>query len=182
MSSTNELVISEANKNSFVKLLNKDSFDNFEWLSFTTDLSNFLCGRVDMIDFINDYYLEYSKLLRYSSRQFGAKYTEKVLKKHREEYEALYKEFDLNDYLKSTKVIVDNEVIEPSVLDVAKAYCYVDDANLPLCDGNMKVAIRALMRNQLSVDDPVKERRELLKNVSKKERGSKTYTYKLNNR
>ncbi len=179
---TNELVISEANKNAFTKLLDKESFDDFEWLSFTTDLSNFLCGRVDMIDFINDYYLEYGKLLRYSSRQFGARYTEKVLKKHKYEYETLYKEFDLKDYLKTTKIIVDGEVIEPSVLDVAKAYCYVDDANLPIIDGNMKVAIRALMRNQLSMDDPIGARRELLKSVSKTERLSRQYTYKLNNK
>ncbi len=181
MVKTNELVLSEAKKNAFTKLLGKDSFDNFEWLGFTTDLYNLLCGKEDMIDFINDYYLEYGKLLRYASKHFGTKYTER-LKKHKDEYESLYKEFDLKDYLKSTKVIVEDEVIEPSVLDVAKAYCYVDDANLPIIDGNMKVAIRALMRKQLSMDDPVGARRELLKSVSKIERVSRTYSYRFNNR
>lgn len=178
----NEIKITDTNKKAFTKLLNKESFDDYEWLEFTTDLSNFLCGKIDTIDFINDYYVEYDKLLRYSNKYFGVKYTELFLKKHKEEYESLYKEFDLRDYLKSTKVIVDKEVIEPTTLDVAKAFCYVDDANLPICDGNMKVAIRALMRNQLSMNDPVGARRELLKKVSNNERLSRSYIYKKNNK
>lgn len=171
-------VVSDANKRAFMKLFDKSEFREDEWLDFSIQLSNFICGRVDTIDFINDYYLDYDSVNKYVSRYFGKVFSER-LKKFKDEYNDLYKPFDVKEYLDTTKVIVDNEVVKPTIIDVGYAYRYCDDANIPPCAGNMNVAIRALLRDQISYNDPIEERREILKSVSNTERKARQYTYNV---
>ena len=170
----NEIIISESNKKAFVKLLNKDSFDSIEWLYFTADLYSFLNKKIDYIDFINDYGIPFENLYKYVSKRFDEK-ERKFLKSIKEEYTALQKAFDEESYLRMHSIIVDGKVVKPTIEDVEEAKEYVSEAGLPLINGNVCPAVKGILRSELFSDDPIDERRELLKESANKKMDVKQF-------
>ena len=175
MTNVEMIIREETMKRAYMKLFNKKEFVYEDWLQFSEDLSAYLRGEIEDMDFINDYYVSHEDLTNYMKKLGFREKDREWFKKNKDKYVSLYKEFNINEYLRSTKIQVGDRVVTPSVLDIYKAVWYLDDGDIVPCNGNMVVAIRGIVRGQLSNNDPKEERREILKDIvnQEKEKGNK---------
>ena len=150
MTDTKKIIREETIKLAYMDLLKKDEFDFDEWVKFNNDLSAYLRGDIEDIDFITDYYVDYDSLVSYLKKlNYQTKYRDRV-RSRKDKYINLYKEFDINEYLNTIKIKVNGKEETPRVIDVYKAFWYLDDGDIIPCNGNMTVAIRGIMRGELS--------------------------------